>query len=387
MIPYGRQSLSAEDIEAVVQVLKSDWITQGQMVPKFEQALANYVGAQYAVAVTNGTSALHIACLALGLGQNDYLWTSPISFVASANCALYCGAKIDFVDVASDYPVMSVSALAEKLSQAEKTGQLPKIVIPVHYAGQSCDMQAIHKLSKRYQFHIIEDACHALGGEYQQLKIGLCQYADIAVFSFHPVKSITTGEGGMATSNHSELTERMRMLRNHAITRDHKLMSANEGGWYYQQLGLGFNYRMTDFQAALGLSQLDRIDKFIHKRRAIAKRYDTLLKSADESYWSLLPQMPDCKSAYHLYPIRINNEVSKRNRLQVFQFMRDQNVGVSVHYIPIYKQPYYQRYQFTPCPNAENYYAETLSLPIYSDLREAEQVTVIDTFKQSFGNV
>ena len=385
MIPYSRQSISDEDIAAVVEVLRSDLITQGTLVPAFEQALVNYVGAQYGVAVNSGTSALHIACLALGLGKDDYLWTSPVSFVASANCALYCGAKVDFVDVSVDQPLMSTEALATKLLQAKKNGCLPKIVIPVHYAGQSCDMQAIRQLADQYQFHIIEDACHALGGSYQQTHIGSCQYSDIAVFSFHPVKSITTGEGGMAVTNQSELSEKMKLLRSHAITRDEEAMTvASEGGWYYQQLGLGFNYRMTDIHAALGLSQLKRLDTFISKRHAIAERYDVLLKPSDDGFWSLLPHDPDCQSAHHLYPVRVRSGDGKKNRAQIFQFMRDQGIGVNVHYIPIYQHPYYQQYPLVKCSNAEKYYAETVSLPIYPDLLETEQLTVAETLKRAF---
>lgn len=377
MIPYGRQDISEADIQAVVDVLRSDFLTQGPAVPAFEKAVAGYCSAQYAVAVNSATSALHIACLALGVGASDWVWTSPITFVASANCARYCGARVDFVDIDPLTYDLSVERLAEKLAQAEKSGCLPKVVIPVHLCGQPCDMAGIRALGQRYGFKIIEDASHAIGGKYRGEPIGNSRYSDVTVFSFHPVKIITTGEGGMALTNDSELAKRMVKLRSHGITRDAAEMThAPDGPWYYQQLELGFNYRITDFQAALGLSQLQRLDQLVAKRHALAGRYDKLLKDLPVTTpW----QHADSYSALHLYVIRLQLDGMKGRHREVFEFMRTAGVGVNLHYIPVYRQPYYARFGFKPSdyPQAENYYAEAISLPMYSGLTEAQQDLVV----------
>lgn len=377
MIPYGRQDISEADIQVVVDVLRSDFLTQGPAVPAFERAVSSYCGAHHAVAVNSATSALHIACLALGVGPGDLVWTSPITFVASANCARYCGADVDFVDIDPRTYNMSVAHLAEKLARSEVVGRLPKVVIPVHLCGQPCDMAGIHALSRRYGFKIIEDASHAIGGKYRGEPIGNGCYSDITVFSFHPVKIITTGEGGMALTNDSELAKRMVKLRSHGITRDAAEMThAPDGLWYYQQLELGFNYRMTDFQAALGLSQLQRLDQLVAKRHALAGRYGKLLKDLPVTTpW----QHADSYSALHLYVIRLQLDGMKGSHREVFEFMRTAGIGVNLHYIPVYRQPYYARFGFksSDYPQAENYYAEAISLPMYSGLTEAQQDLVV----------
>jgi len=377
IIPYGRQSISEDDIQSVVAVLRSDYLTQGAVVPQFEQAVAEYVGAHYAVAVNSGTSALHVACLALGLGKGDYLWTSPITFVASANCGLYCGAQVDFVDINADTFMMSVEALELKLEVAEKEGILPKVVIPVHFAGQSCDMQAIYALSLRYGFHIIEDACHAIGGRYLDKPIGGCQYSDISVFSFHPVKIITTAEGGMAVTNNKNWANKMARLRSHGITRDSELMIGQaDGQWTYQQLELGFNYRMTELQAALGVSQLKRIDDFIAQRHILQQRYHDLLADLPV----IIPlQSEQSYSALHLYPIQLKTEKLTKTRRQVFNELREWGIGTNVHYIPVHTQPYYQQFGFKlgDFPVAEQYYQRSLSLPLYADLSFTQQDKVV----------
>ncbi len=383
MIPYGRQDINQQDIEEVITVLRSDWLTQGPKVPEFEQAVATYCGAKHAVAVNSATSALHIACLALGLGEGDYLWTSPNTFVASANCALYCGASVDFVDIDPSTYNMSVAALEEKLLFAEKQGKLPKIVLPVHFAGQSCEMVAIKSLAKKYGFFLLEDASHAIGGKYRDEPIGNCRYSDITVFSFHPVKIITTGEGGMALTNNFELAQRMARLRTHGITRDADLMTEEpHGPWYYQQIELGFNYRMTDIQAALGLCQLQRLDEFIRCRHVIAERYN--------SAFELLPltcpwQHYDCCSAYHLYVIRVRAQSTDKSRLEFFNQLRKKGIGVNVHYIPIYTQPYYQELGFKvrDFPQTEQYYAEAISLPIYPKMTVLQQENILDALRVS----
>lgn len=377
MIPYGRQNISEQDIEAVVDVLRSDFLTQGPAVPAFEEAVAKYCGTRYAFAMNSATSALHLACLALGVGEGDHVWTSPVTFVASANCALYCGAKVDFVDINAKTYNLDVDALAAKLVEAEKTGNLPKVVIPVHLAGQSCDMQAIQALSRRYGFKVIEDASHAIGGKYQDAPVGNCRYSDIAIFSFHPVKIITTGEGGMALTNDGDLANRLQLLRSHGITRDPGQMThAPDGPWYYQQIALGYNYRMTDIQAALGLSQMARLDEFVAKRHAIADRYDQLLASLPVcTPW----QHPDAYSGLHLYIIRLKlDEVGKSHR-QVFEKLREEGIGVNLHYIPVYLQPYYQELGFPAgyCLEAERYYAEAISLPMFPDLSPEQQLRVV----------
>jgi len=339
-IPYGKQSISAEDIDAVVAVLRSDFLTQGPVVPEFERAVAAYCGSLHGIATSNATSALHIACLALGVGQGDLVWTSPITFVASANCARYCGADVDFVDIHPRTYNMSVSVLAAKLEHAMAAGRLPKVLIPVHLAGQPCEMAEIHALSRKYGFRIIEDASHAIGGSYRGRKVGNCEYSDITVFSFHPVKIVTTGEGGMALTNDEALAKTMSRLRSHGITRYAEEMThVPDGPWYYQQNELGYNYRMTDFQAALGLSQLQRLDQFVLRRHELGSRYDRLLEgSMAQSPW----QHPDTFSGMHLYVVRVPAETHR----QTFESLRSGGVGVNLHYIPVYRQPYYERFGF-----------------------------------------
>ncbi len=383
IIPYGRQDISEADIQAVVDVLRSDFLTQGPAVPAFEKAVADYCGAQHAVAVNSATSALHIACLALGVGPGDWVWTSPNTFVASANCALYCGAQVDFVDIDSHTYNLSVESLAEKLVQAEKLDCLPKVVIPIHLCGQACDMLGIHSLSQRYGFKIIEDASHAIGGKYRGEPIGNCSYSDITIFSFHPVKIITTAEGGMAMTNDSQLAKRMQLLRSHGITRDvNEMTHAPDGPWYYQQIDLGFNYRMTDLQAALGLSQMQRLDEFVTKRHSVAKRYDQILTDFPVS----MPlQHADSYSGLHLYIIRLKLEEIRMTHRQVFEVLRAAGIGVNLHYIPVYRQPYYAGLGFKAgyCPEAEKYYAEAISLPMYPGLTEAQQDKVIAVLHQA----
>jgi UDP-4-amino-4,6-dideoxy-N-acetyl-beta-L-altrosamine transaminase len=383
MIPYGRQDISQADIDAVVDVLRSDFLTQGPMIPRFEEAVAGYVGAKYAIAVNSATSALHLACLALGLGPEDWLWTSPITFVASANCALYCGAKVDFVDIDPRTYNLCPIALAEKLELAEHAGCLPKIVVPVHMCGQSCDMSAIYALSLRYGFKIIEDASHAIGGKYRKESIGACTFCDITIFSFHPVKIITTAEGGLATTNDASLAERMALLRSHGITRNHELMTHEpDGPWYYQQIDLGFNYRMTDLQGALGVSQMNRLDDFVARRHDLACRYDRLL--ADLSVvtpW----QHSDTYSSFHLYVILLKTGRHNRSRNEVFESLRAHGIGVNVHYIPVHIQPYYKKIGFAPgdYPRAESYYSNAISLPIFYRLTENQQDAVVAGLRQA----
>jgi len=383
MIPYGRQDISDADIQAVVNVLRSDYLTQGPAVPSFEKSIADYCGTQHAVAVNSATSALHIACLALDVGQNDTVWTTPVTFVASANCALYCGAKVDFVDIDSRTYNMSVDRLAEKLAYAEKNGNLPNVVIPVHLCGQPCDMAGIQALSQQYGFKIIEDASHAIGGKYRGEPIGNCRYSDITVFSFHPVKIITTGEGGMAMTNDAQLAKRMQLLRSHGITRDVSEMThVPDGPWYYQQIDLGYNYRVTDLQAALGLSQMQRLDEFVAKRHAIARRYDQLLADLPViTPW----QHADSYSGLHLYVIRLRLADIDKTHRQVFEALRAAGIGVNLHYIPVYRQPYYERLGFKAghCPDAEQYYAEAISLPMYPQLTEAQQNHVVTVLREA----
>ncbi|MEC5210520.1 UDP-4-amino-4,6-dideoxy-N-acetyl-beta-L-altrosamine transaminase [Psychrobacter sp. PL15] len=377
MIPYGRQDINQQDINAVVDVLKSDFLTQGPQVPLFEQAVMNVCGAHYAVAVNSATSALHIACLALGLGKGDWLWTTPNTFVASANCGLYCGAQVDFVDIDPRTYNLCAKELEKKLIAAEKVGTLPKIVIPVHFSGQPCDMQAIHTLAKKYGFKVIEDASHAIGGKYQGEPIGNCHYSDITVFSFHPVKIITTAEGGMAVTNSPELAQKLDLLRSHGITRDTHLMTKPmDGPWYYQQVDLGFNYRMTDLQAALGVSQMQRLNAFVTKRHELAQRYDTLLKDLPVT----LPwQHPDSYSGLHLYVIRLQLDKIDKTHLEVFEGLREAGILVNLHYIPVHMQPYYQEMGFEEglFPQAEQYYKEAISIPMFPTLTEKQQDEVI----------
>lgn len=377
MIPYGRQDITQADIDAVVGVLQSDFLTQGPMVPRFEQGVVRHVGAEHALAVNSATSALHIACLALGLGPDDRLWTSPVTFVASANCGLYCGAKVDFVDIDPRTYNLCPKALEAKLQQAERDGTLPKVVVPVHLCGQPCDMQAIHALAKRYGFRIIEDASHAIGGKYQGEFIGNCRYSDITVFSFHPVKIITTAEGGMALTNDAALAERMALLRSHGITREpSKMTHESDGPWYYQQIDLGFNYRMTELQAALGVTQLERLDRYVARRHELARRYDQLLAGLPVTTpW----QHPDSYSGLHLYVIRLQLETLRSSHRQVFESLREQGIGVNLHYIPVHTQPYYQRmgFQAGDFPEAERYYREAISLPMFQTMTEQQQDEVI----------
>jgi len=381
MIPYGKQDINQSDIEAVIAVLKSDFLTQGPQVPLFEKNVSNYCNAQYGVAVNSATSALHIACLALGLGKDDWLWTSPNSFVASANCGLYCGAKVDFVDIDPKTYNLSVEELKKKLIQAKKDNKLPKIVIPVHFAGQSCDMQSIHKLSKEFGFKILEDASHAIGGKYLDKPIGGCQYSDITVFSFHPVKIITTAEGGLATTNQKELAEKMQLFRAHGITREPKLMTKKtEGGWYYQQIELGFNYRMNDLQAALGIAQMKRLDKFITIRHSLKQRYDELLKDLP----LITPaQSSDSYSSLHLYPVQLKLIHLSKAHNQIFDELRKSGVGVNLHYIPIHLQPYFKNMGFKKgdFPKAEDYYSRAISIPIYQGLTTELQDKVVAVLK------
>ena len=385
MIPYGRQSISERDIEAVGEVLRSDFLTQGPTVPRFEQAVADYCGAAHAVAVNSATSALHIACLALGVGPGDRVWTSPITFVASANCALYCGAEVDFVDIDPRTNNLSVERLAGKLAQAKTAGTLPKVVIPVHLAGQPCDMAAIHALAQEYGFRLIEDAAHAIGARYMGEPVGDCRYSDITVFSFHPVKLITTGEGGMALTNEPALADRLARLRTHGITRDAAEMThPPDGPWYYQQIELGYNYRMTDIQAALGLSQLPRLEEFVARRHEIARRYDEAFEDAPlTSAW----RSPDNRSALHLYVIRLDPDAIGKTHREVFDALRSAGIGVGLHYIPVYRQPYYEPMGFKPAdfPEAERYYGEAISLPIYPELTEDQQDRVVSSLRQAIG--
>lgn len=379
-IPYGRQSIGDDDIAAVVEVLRSEFLTQGPTVPRFEAAVASSTDAKFGVAVNSATSALHLACLALGLGPGDSLWTSPNTFVASSNCGLYCGAEVDFVDIDPRTYNMSVMALEEKLIQAEQLGRLPKIVIPVHFAGQSCDMRGIRTLANRYGFRIIEDASHAIGGRYLGEPIGNCQYSDITVFSFHPVKLITTGEGGLLTTNDANIATILRRLRSHGITREPgEIVEKMEGGWSYQQIELGYNYRMTDMQAALGLSQLNRLDEFVLHRHARAERYDEWLAALPIQ----LPyQGADSYSALHLYPIVLKDTTRRRD---VFDQMRKAGILVNVHYIPVYTQPYYRKLGFQAglCPESERYYAGAITLPLYPALTGEQQRYVVEILKQA----
>jgi UDP-4-amino-4,6-dideoxy-N-acetyl-beta-L-altrosamine transaminase len=380
-IPYGRQDISEADIQAVVDVLRSDFLTQGPAVPAFEQTVRNYCGTRYAVAVNSATSALHLACLALGVGEGDVVWTSPITFVASANCALYCGASVDFVDIDPRTYNLSVEQLQIKLEQARQQNRLPKVVIPVHLCGQPCEMERIHQLSQEFGFRIIEDASHAIGGKYQDEPIGSCRYSDITVFSFHPVKIITTAEGGIAVTNHTELAEKMALLRSHGITRDPAQMThESDGVWYYQQIDLGFNYRMTDMQAALGLSQMQRLDAFVQRRHELAQQYNELLAHLPLT----LPwQHPDSYSGLHLYVIRLQLDAITLTHREVFDALRQQGIGVNLHYIPVHTQPYYQAMGFKngDFPESERYYQEAISLPMFSTLKIEQQSFINETLK------
>jgi UDP-4-amino-4,6-dideoxy-N-acetyl-beta-L-altrosamine transaminase len=381
-IPYGRQDISQDDIQAVINVLQSDWLTQGPAIEQFEKKVAQYCGAKYAVAVNSATSALHIACLAAKLGSEDILWTSPNTFVASANCGRYCGAAVDFVDIDYSTYNMSVEKLKEKLVNAKMQGKLPKVIIPVHFAGQSCEMDKIGMLAKEHGFTVIEDASHAIGGRYKDEKIGSCINSDMAVFSFHPVKIVTTAEGGMVLTNSSELYEKLIQLRSHGITRNPELMTEEvHGPWYYQQIDLGFNYRMTDIQAALGLSQMKRLDEFVTRRQQIADKYNQALKDLP----LIVPwQHPDTYSAYHLYVICLEEGKIAKTHKQIFEELRQVGIGVNLHYIPVHTQPYYRQFGFDwgDFPVSEYYYSTAISIPMYSAMTEAEQDRVIGALKE-----
>lgn len=384
-IPYGRQDITLADIDAVVEVLRSDWLTQGPAVPRFEQAVAEYTGAGHGVAANSATSALHIACLALGVGPGDRVWTSPNTFVASANCAIFCGAQVDFVDIDPLTYNLSVKHLAEKLEIAKAANLLPKVVIPVHFAGQPCDMAAIHALSWEYGFRIIEDASHAIGASYGGQKVGACVHSDITVFSFHPVKIITAGEGGMAVTNNLDLAERMISYRSHGITNRPERMHSrpSEEIWNYQQIAIGHNYRLTDIQAALGLSQLQRLDEFVEQRRTIVDRYNAAFSGLP----IILPwQHPNTLSSNHLYVIRVRQALCGKMQRHVYDVLSKAGIGVNIHYIPVYRQPFYESQGFNAgyCPEAELYYGEAISLPIYSTLSNYQQEFVINCLSQEF---
>ncbi|MFV8570507.1 UDP-4-amino-4,6-dideoxy-N-acetyl-beta-L-altrosamine transaminase [Marinobacter sp. SBS5] len=377
MIPYGKQDINQADIDAVLDVLQSDFLTQGPQVPAFEAKVAGYVGAKHALAVNSATSALHIACLSLGLGKGDWLWTTPITFVASANCGLYCGAQVDFVDIDPRTYNLCPKALEAKLKAAKREGRLPKVLVAVHLCGQPCDMQAIHKLSLQYGFRIIEDASHAIGGKYQDEFVGSGRYSDITVFSFHPVKIVTTAEGGMAVTNSDELASCMNLLRSHGVTRDQSLMTHEpDGPWYYQQVDLGFNYRMTELQAALGISQMDRLDAFVARRHELARRYNRLLKDLPVTTPS---QHPDSYSGLHLYVIRLQLDKIMVSHRQVFEILREQGIGVNLHYIPVHTQPYYKAMGFKAedFPESMAYYGEAISLPMFQGMTDEQQDEIL----------
>jgi UDP-4-amino-4,6-dideoxy-N-acetyl-beta-L-altrosamine transaminase len=377
-IPYGRQDISQDDIDSVVSVLRSDYLTQGPVVPSFEKVVKYYCGAQYAVAVNSATSALHIACLALGVGRNDFVWTSPNTFVASANCAIYCDAKIDFVDIDPASYNLSIEKLTVKLAEAEKIGKLPKVVIPVHFSGQSCDMQALHALGVKYGFKIIEDASHAIGGKYQGSSIGGCRFSDITVFSFHPVKIVTTGEGGMALTNDELLAKKMRNLRSHGATNLASDMHPRPPCeiWNYQQVELGFNYRMTDIQAALGISQMQRLDQFVAKRQNLAARYNQLLTDLP---LTTPKQNPEAYSSYHLYVVRLKLSELNISQAEVYRKLHAKGILVNLHYIPVYLHPFYEELGFSRgyCPEAEKYYSEAITIPLYSELTDQQQDYIV----------
>lgn len=385
MIPYGKQEITQADIDAVLDVLKSDFLTQGPLVPKFEQSVADHVGATHAVAVNSATSALHIACMALGLGEGDWLWTSPVTFVASANCGLYCGAQVDFVDINPQTYNMCPKALEAKLKKAEEGNCLPKVVVVVHLCGQPCSMQEIGALAKEYGFKVIEDASHAIGGKYKGEFIGNGRHSDVTVFSFHPVKIVTTAEGGMAVTNDDQLAEKMNLLRSHGITRDPALMTHEpDGPWYYQQVCLGYNYRMTELQAALGLSQMQRVDDFVARRHELAERYDRLLTGLPLT----LPwQHPDSYSGLHLYVVRLQLEKTALSHREVYEALREERIGVNLHYIPVHTQPYYEQMGFKEgdFPQSMAYYREAISIPLFQGLTDQQQERVVSVLKDTLG--
>ncbi|MDB9992251.1 UDP-4-amino-4,6-dideoxy-N-acetyl-beta-L-altrosamine transaminase [Amylibacter sp.] len=382
MIPYGRQEITQEDIDSVEKVLRSDFLTQGPVVPKFEEIVSSYSNVKYAVAVNSATSALHIACMALGVGPGDFVWTSSITFVASANCALYCGAKVDFIDIDIGTYNFSINSLEEKLAKAKLQKKLPKVIIPVHMAGQSCDMEAIYKLSQKYGFKILEDASHAIGGKYNNEPVGKCSFSDITVFSFHPVKIITTAEGGMALTNSAYLAKRMQLFRSHGITNKEEYMQVKPEGelWNYQQLELGYNYRMTDLHAALGITQMQRLDKYVLKRQYIAKQYSKRLSSLP----LITPHEPQyAYSSYHLYIIRLKLDEIKKSHKEVYNELRSMGILVNLHYIPVYRQPYFEKmgYNVGYCKNAERFFSEAISLPLYPGITENNLDFIISTLK------
>lgn len=383
MIPYGRQDISQDDIDSVVSVLKSDFLTQGPQTPRFEEAVRSKVGSKYAVALNSATSALHVACLALELGKGDLLWTSPITFVASSNCGLYCGAEVDFVDIDPRTFNMCHEALDAKLSKAKVAGRLPKVVVVVHMCGQSANMVKIAELATFYGFKVIEDASHGIGGRYKGDYIGSCRYSDVTVFSFHPVKIITTAEGGLAVTNDGGIAQKLELYRSHGITRDPALMTKNpDGSWYYQQIALGFNYRMTELQASLGTSQVQRLDAYVARRHELALKYDEMLADLPvETPW----RDPESYSAFHLYVIRLKLEEIGKDRREVFQTLRDKGIGVNVHYIPVHTQPYYGLMGFKngDFPYSECYYSEALSIPMYATLTDNDQHIVVEALRET----
>ena len=383
MIFYGKQSIDQNDIDAVVEILKSDFLTQGPAIEKFEKCVAEYCGAKYAVAVTSATAALHISCLSAGLGKDDILWTSPITFTASANCGRYCGADVDFVDIDPSTYNMSIAELEKKLQAAEIK---PRVVVPVHLAGQSCEMDKIYKLSQKYGFKVIEDASHAIGADYKETKVGCCKYSDMTVFSFHPVKIVTTGEGGMVLTNDKDLYEKLVLYRSHGITRDPKLMTGTaDGPWYYQQIDLGFNYRMTDMQAALGYSQMQKVNEFVSKRRYLAKRYNELLKNINGI--QLPDQNEDTKSSWHLYVVRVDFSKISKTKNQIFAEMKEKGICLNLHYIPVHTQPYYENLGFKggDFPNSEKYYEEAFTLPLYYALTDEQQDHIVKSLVEVLG--
>lgn len=385
MIPYGRQDISEADIQAVIDVLKSDYLTQGPMTPAFEKAISEYCGVNFAFAMNSATSALHAACLALDVGPGDVVWTTAVTFAASANCALYCGASVDFVDIDPQTFNLSTDSLETKLLYAKDYGQLPKVVIPVHLCGQPCNMKRIKELSLIYGFKIIEDASHAIGGKYCGESIGNCVYSDITVFSFHPVKIVTTAEGGMAVTNNTKYAKKLELMRSHGITRNTEdMVSASKGPWYYEQIELGYNYRMTELQSALGLSQMDRLDEFIEARHGVADLYKSMLQ---DSRINLPWQHPEGHSALHLFVVRVNRDLVEKSHSQIFKELRDLGIGVNLHYIPVYLHPYYQNQGFVPgyCPEAEKYYSEAISLPMYPKLIEQQQNKVVTSLLKVLG--
>lgn len=382
MIPYGKQDITQQDIDAVISVLESNFLTQGPQVPLFEESIKQAVNSKYALAVNSATSALHIACLALGVGEGDIVWTTPITFVASANCALYCGAKVDFVDIDELTYNLSAKKLEQKLIHAKAHNlPLPKVVIPVHLTGQPCEMDRIYLLGKEFGFSVIEDASHAIGGKYKNKPIGNCEYSDITIFSFHPVKIITTAEGGVATTNSNKLAQKMELLRSHGITRDNSLMTEkSHGGWYYEQIDLGFNYRMTEMQAALGVSQITRLHEFVTKRNELADNYDKFLKDLP----LITPlQIDDSYSGRHLYIIRLKLNEIYLSHDEVFKKLRENGIGVNLHYIPVHTQPYYKSLGFTKgqFPESEQYYSEAISIPLFHTMTDQQQIKVVSVLK------